>query len=73
MTRLLIKLIKLYQATPLSSHNRCKYIPTCSNYLIDALNEYGFGYGLLLGIKRILRCNPLFKGGYDPVLKREKI
>jgi len=45
----------------------CIYTPTCSQYAIIALKKYGPIKGLFLSIKRILRCNPLSKGGYDPV------
>ncbi len=45
----------------------CKYIPTCSEYAIDALTKYGAIKGTLMAIWRILRCNPFSKGGYDPV------
>lgn len=72
MKKILIGLIKLYQITPIRIHGLCKYNPTCSNYMIDALNEYGLIKGVFLGIKRILRCNPFSKGGYDPVIKKEK-
>ena len=67
-----IFLIKIYQKIPLSSHFNCKYIPTCSNYAIEAITNYGFVKGWYLSIKRILRCNPFSHGGYDPVLKKEK-
>lgn len=67
MKNFLIKLIKLYQVTPLSTHNSCKFIPSCSNYAIDALNKYGAFKGTIMAIGRILRCNPFNKGGYDPV------
>jgi len=62
-----IKLIKLYQKIPGSWHNACRYYPTCSNYAIEALTKYGFLKGTLLTIKRIIRCNPFGKSGYDPV------
>lgn len=52
---------------PLSTHNSCKFIPSCSNYAIDALNKYGAFKGSIMTIGRILRCNPFNKGGYDPV------
>ncbi len=68
--KLLIKLIKLYQRMPLSSHNQCKYIPSCSNYAIEAIEYYGAFKGTLLAIWRILRCNPFSKGGLDPVIKK---
>lgn len=73
MKQILIKLIRLYQNTPTHAHALCRYYPTCSDYMIVALQEYGFIKGTYLGIKRILKCNPLFKGGYDPVpIKRSK-
>ena len=68
--KLLIKLIKLYQRMPLSSHNQCKYIPSCSNYAIEAIEYYGAFKGTLLATWRILRCNPFSKGGLDPVIKK---
>lgn len=45
----------------------CRFYPTCSNYFIEALQKRGFFVGCYLGIKRILKCNPFFEGGYDPV------
>lgn len=45
----------------------CKYYPTCSEYTKQAIQKYGFFKGSFLGIKRILRCNPFSKGGYDPL------
>ncbi|TCL76331.1 hypothetical protein EDC14_100284 [Hydrogenispora ethanolica] len=45
----------------------CRYYPTCSNYMIQAIQKYGVIKGMFLGSKRILRCNPFAKGGYDPV------
>lgn len=67
MKKLLINLIKVYQRMPLASHSNCKFIPSCSNYAIDALNKYGALKGSWLAFKRILRCNPFNKGGYDPL------
>ena len=52
---------------PLSSHKMCRFTPTCSEYMIEALKKYGTIKGLHLGIKRILRCHPKGKCGYDPV------
>lgn len=72
MKNLIIKLIRIYQKTPLSSHKNCRFIPTCSEYMIESLNEYGLYKGLKLGIKRIFRCHPFGKYGYDPVIKKEK-
>lgn len=45
----------------------CKYYPTCSEYTKQAIEKYGFLKGCFLGIKRILKCNPFSKGGYDPL------
>ncbi len=67
MKKILIKLIELYQATPISAHSNCKFTPTCSEYTKEAIQKYGALRGTFKGIKRILRCNPFNKGGYDPV------
>lgn len=61
---LMMRLIVLYQRH-LSRHT-CLYEPTCSEYTKQALNNKGVIIGSLLGLWRILRCNPLSKGGYDP-------
>ena len=45
----------------------CKYYPTCSEYTKQAIEKYGFLKGCFLGMKRILKCNPFSKGGYDPL------
>ena len=45
----------------------CRYVPTCSTYAIQAIEKYGAAKGSYLAAKRILRCNPFHKGGYDPV------
>lgn len=71
MKTILIKLIKLYQKTPLSSHLKCRFIPTCSNYAISVINDYGTLKGGFLAIKRILRCNPFHKPGIDLPPKKE--
>ncbi len=71
--KVLVRIIKLYQNTPLSSHNSCRFQPTCSNYAIEAINEYGNLKGSYLAFKRIIRCNPFNKKyGYDPVPLKEK-
>ncbi len=67
MRKILIFLIKLYQVTPLHTHNLCRFQPTCSQYMIDALNKYGTIKGLKLGLKRIKKCRPGGEFGYDPV------
>ena len=71
MKRLLIALIKLYQKIPFNSHTKCKYIPTCSNYAITVINDFGVVKGSILAIKRIIRCNPLNTGGIDLPPKKE--
>lgn len=73
MKKILISLIRLYQKIPFSSHSMCKFQPTCSNYAITAINEYGSIRGTFMSVKRILRCNPFNKKcGYDPVPIKEK-
>lgn len=74
MKSLLIKLINFYQILPLSTHSQCRFYPTCSNYMKEAITIYGLRRGLGLGIKRLLRCHPHGSLGYDPVpiLKEEK-
>jgi len=71
MKHLIIYLIKIYQIIPFSSHSMCRFTPTCSEYMIQALEEYGLLKGLKLGIKRIMRCRPKGSFGYDPVPKKE--
>ncbi len=68
MKRLLIKIINIYRIyiSPLKTTS-CPYIPTCSQYGLEAIEKYGAFKGLFLTIWRILRCNPFSKGGYDPV------
>ena len=68
MKRILIFFIRIYKKfiSPLKKPC-CRFYPTCSNYAIDAINKYGALKGSVKATKRILRCNPFFKGGYDPV------
>ena len=74
LTYILIKLIKCYKflISPLFGHS-CRYMPTCSEYSIEALKEFGLIKGLLISIKRILSCHPWGKGGFDPVKKEMKV
>lgn len=71
MKQVLINLINFYQkhiSLWLDSKNiKCKFYPTCSDYTKQAIAKYGAIRGVFLGIKRILRCNPFSKGGYDPL------
>ena len=68
MKRIFLKLIKFYQKgiSPFFPA-RCRYEPTCSQYAVEAIEKYGALKGGWLAFKRILRCNPFHKGGYDPV------
>lgn len=70
----IILIIKLYQIiiSPLLGSN-CRYQPTCSQYSVQALKEWGIFYGLFLSIKRIVRCHPWGDSGYDPVPPKSKI
>ncbi len=68
MKKFIIQGIKFYQRaiSPYLGKN-CIYIPTCSQYMIDAINRYGVCKGGSMGVKRILRCHPFAKGGFDPI------
>lgn len=68
MKRGLIWLIRGYQRyiSPLSRPH-CRYYPTCSSYMIGAVTKHGAARGFLMGLARILRCNPFVRGGFDPV------
>lgn len=70
MKYILIEIIKIYQKIPGPWHDSCRHIPTCSNYGIEAIEEYGAVKGSFLTFKRILRCNPWGTSGYDPVIKK---
>jgi len=83
MKRILIKLIKVYQAIPGPWHRACRHIPgpwhgacrhipTCSNYALEAIETYGSFKGSKMAIKRVLKCNPWGTCGYDPVIKEDK-
>lgn len=73
MRRIMIKLIKMYKLIPGSFHNQCRFIPTCSDYALEAIETYGAFKGGFLSFKRILKCHPFGKMGYDPVPKKENI
>ena len=73
MKYILIGMIRVYQLLPFSSHSKCRFIPTCSNYGIEAISRFGAFKGSILTIKRIIRCSPFSKkSGYDPVPKELK-
>lgn len=74
LSRILIGTVKIYQRflSPLIGKN-CRFIPTCSEYMIEAIRIHGPLKGTWLGIRRIARCNPFGGWGYDPVpQKKEK-
>ncbi|MBR1581337.1 MAG: membrane protein insertion efficiency factor YidD [Selenomonadaceae bacterium] len=68
MKKFLIAAIEFYRKwlSPLKPPT-CRFIPTCSEYAIQAINKYGALKGSLLAVKRILRCNPFGSSGYDPL------
>ena len=69
MKKLLIKLIRFYQKgiSP-NQPPRCRFSPTCSQYAVEAITKYGALKGGWLALRRLLRCNPFYKGDYfDPV------
>lgn len=74
--KLLLGAIKMYQKTISPDHGIisfrfpsgvCRFSPTCSEYAYQAVESHGILKGILLSVKRILRCNPFTRGGYDPV------
>jgi len=76
MKILIVNIIKLYQKTISPDHGflgrfvfggACRFDPTCSQYTKEAVERYGSTKGLFLGLKRVLRCQPFAKGGFDPV------
>ena len=78
ITNILIKIIKGYKLliSPLLG-NSCRYLPTCSDYTVEALKHYGFFKGSCMSLKRIFSCHPIkFLGGgegFDPVNKNMKV
>ncbi|MBM7583267.1 putative membrane protein insertion efficiency factor [Caldicoprobacter guelmensis] len=68
MRSLLVGIIRCYQRSisPLLP-NSCRFYPTCSEYVVQAVEKYGVLKGLFMGIKRVLKCHPFHPGGYDPL------
>lgn len=68
MKRVFLVLIKFYRsAISPYTRPRCRYVPTCSQYAVTAIERYGAWRGGWMALYRIIRCNPFSKGGYDPV------
>jgi len=67
-TNISISTINLYRylISPLLGNN-CRYLPTCSEYTKESIKKYGVIKGFWLGLKRIVKCHPWGKGGYDPI------
>lgn len=74
LSRLVTAPIRFYQRflSPLKPYPTCRYLPTCSSYAIEAVQQRGVIVGSLMALWRLLRCNPLFPGGYDPVVPVER-
>lgn len=62
-----VRLIRVYQMISRNTPSTCRFYPTCSEYMAQAMNRYGTWQGLWMGLKRIARCHPFAKGGHDPV------
>lgn len=69
MKKFLISAIKFYQKnlSGLKSAPSCRFVPTCSQYALQAVEKYGAFKGSCLAVRRILKCHPFHKGGYDPL------
>ncbi len=68
MSELLLKLIRFYRKNLSPARPPCcRFIPTCSEYALEAIGKYGAAKGSWLALRRLLRCHPFYKGGYDPV------
>jgi hypothetical protein len=73
LTCFLVGMVRFYQiAVSPYFPAACRYTPTCSEYMIQALREHGVRRGLYLGTKRLLRCHPWGDSGYDPVPKKKE-
>jgi hypothetical protein len=82
MKKIIISLIKGYQKvgffnlpifkTLFLTDSSCRYSPTCSDYMIGSVERFGVLMGVWLGLKRIARCHPFSKGGFDPVPKPKR-
>ena len=69
MKAVFLALIRFYRRylSPRKGKASCRYVPTCSSYAVTAVERYGVWKGGWMALRRILRCNPFSRGGYDPV------
>jgi hypothetical protein len=69
MKKILIAAVKFYQKciSPYKGGSCCRFVPTCSEYAVQALEKYGALKGSLKAVRRLLKCHPFHKGGYDPL------
>ncbi len=68
MQRVIVGLLRFYKRfiSP-GLPSQCRFVPTCSEYMREAVQRHGAARGVWMGLKRLLRCHPLHAGGYDPV------
>ncbi|MCL2405592.1 MAG: membrane protein insertion efficiency factor YidD [Defluviitaleaceae bacterium] len=68
VSKVLLALLRFYKRaiSPLLGQ-RCRFFPTCSEYMYEAIERYGAPKGFWMGLKRLVRCQPFCRGGYDPV------
>ncbi|MCL1806095.1 MAG: membrane protein insertion efficiency factor YidD [Oscillospiraceae bacterium] len=68
MKRLMLRSVRWYRrSVSPGKPPSCRFIPTCSEYALEAIEKHGAAKGFWLSLRRVLRCHPFHKGGYDPV------
>ena len=69
MKKIMLAMIKFYRSaiSPYKGGACCRFVPTCSEYAMQAIEKYGAFKGGYLALRRILKCHPFHKGGYDPL------
>jgi putative membrane protein insertion efficiency factor len=68
LKKILIFIINIYRRfiSPIKT-GKCRFYPTCSEYAVQSIEKYGAAKGMLMAVKRVLKCHPFHPGGYDPV------